>query len=127
MPGPCPGCGCTRSDTQALATHAVVAALGDDDADLAIESGLLTSDPCASCSPDCRANLLAAREARLGALAARDRYRARAARLQRRAEERAERRKPAVTPSPAAAKPSLPAAAAAALARAQARAKGGPR
>lgn len=114
------GCSCGCRDAGGAAAHAIVAALAQDDADLAIERGLL--DPareCRACSDDCRARLHAAREQRTSALAARERYRARNARLERRARERAEQRAPATDTAHAASRPALPSAAAAALARAR--------
>lgn len=125
---PCPVCGC--SSAAGAAIHPIVAALIDDDLDRAIECGLLVTSGCTDCSAACSAVLLAARDVRLGALAARERYRQRDARLQRRAAERAARRAPAPGPAIAAdpsesaqaARPALPSAAAAALARAKARA-----
>lgn len=71
--------------------------------------------------------LVAARDERLRALAARERYRVRALRLERRAAERAAKRAPASTVSGGPAtvadnRPPLPSAAAAVLARAKARA-----
>ncbi|UTA53675.1 hypothetical protein L3D22_15235 [Lysobacter soli] len=112
-------CGC--ADPRGAAAHAVNAALRVDDVDGAIEAGLLDRDvECMHCSDECRARLHDARAERVDALAARERYRARAARLERRARERAEERvsppvTAAVTPTPSA----LPSAAAAALARAR--------
>ncbi|WP_426281992.1 hypothetical protein [Lysobacter soli] len=112
-------CGC--DDPRGAAAHAVNAALRVDDVDGAIEAGLLDREvECTLCSDQCRARLHEARAARLAALAARERYRARAARLERRARERAEKRvsppvTAVVTPTPSA----LPSAAAAALARAR--------
>jgi hypothetical protein len=122
MTQPCPACNCT--DARGSATHAIVAALMADDLDRAIEGGLLDCVSCEGCSDDCTSLLMAARGTRLRVLAARERYRKRQARLQRRAEERAAARTP---PAPAATaarpqKPALPSAAAAALERAKARA-----
>jgi len=122
MTAACPVCSCT--DTRGAMAHAIASALADDDLDRAIELGLLEAVPCATCDDACRARVAAARESRRSALAARKRYRARAARLQRRMEERAAAR---ATPAPlTAAMPqatqALPSAAAAALARAKARA-----
>ena len=120
MSASCSICGCT--DVRGRDAHSIAAALAEDDIDRAIEAGLLSVMPCASCSDACTMRLTAARDARLSALAARERYRARQARLQRRAEERAAARAaPAITAT-ADAKPALPSAAAAALARAKARA-----
>ncbi|MGQ4658983.1 hypothetical protein [Lysobacter sp. F6437] len=103
----------------------IAAALAVDDLDRAIEAGLLMCERCPGCEPACRASVVSARDARRGALAARERFRARDARLHRRAEERAARRTIATRPSEAtveAPRPALPPAAAAALARAKARA-----
>lgn len=120
---PCPGCACT----QAHPAHALLAALRGDDLDAALALGLLDAQPCPDCSPDCSARLVEARDARRFALAARERHRARAARLARiKAEREAARRPaplPASTPTAAQAAPALPSAAADALARALAKAK----
>jgi hypothetical protein len=124
----CPCCGC--ADAAGVRAHAIAAALREDDLDGAIALGLLEpASECAACTPACRAQVDAARGARLQALAARERHRARALRLERRERERAERRKPAPAADAAAAAaadgtpaPALPPAAAAALARAKARA-----
>ena len=117
----CPTCGCTEA--LGAAVHAIASALADDDIDRAIQLGLLEATPCAGCREACRARVVTARDTRLRALAARERYRAREARLQRRMQERAAARSAAapatVTPDTA---PALPSAAAAALARAKARA-----
>ncbi|MDH5824152.1 hypothetical protein QFW77_14315 [Luteimonas sp. RD2P54] len=93
-----------------------------DDLDAAIEAGLARFDATVvpGLPPAALARLRAARERLLAAWAARDRHRARNARLARRAEAREARR---ARPAPAAAaRPALPPAAAAALARARARA-----
>ena len=116
-------CGCI--DPRGAAMHVIAAALAVDDLDRAIEAGLLVCEPCPGCDLACSASVLAMRDARRGALAARERFRAREARLRRRAEERAARRTIAAGPSEAAGeapRPALPPAAAAALARAKARA-----
>ena len=117
-------CGC-REGAGAIA-HQVMAALRDDDVDRAIEAGLLDCEPCGRCTSECTWILHDARDARLTALAARDRYRARAERLEQRAAARASRRAKATAPGSAhgTATPALPAAAAAALARAKAKAAG---
>ncbi|MBU8974998.1 MULTISPECIES: hypothetical protein [unclassified Lysobacter] len=118
-PGEC-ACGCR--DPRGAAVHAINAALRVDDVDRAIEAGLLDRDlQCTSCSDDCRAVLHAARDARSSALAARERYRTRNARLERIARERALKRSvvPSSEATPSAPKPALPSAAAAALARAR--------
>ena len=114
-------CACGCVDVRGLAAHVIVAALRADDVDGAIEAGLLDRTiACAGCDSECRERLDEARTARITALAARERYRARNARLERRARERAEKRvappvSDVATPTPSA----LPSAAAAALARAR--------
>ena len=118
---PCSVCGCMN--VNGADAHVIVAALAADDLDRAIEAGLLQCRPCDGCSSDCTSVLIAARDSRLRALSARERYRARQVRLQRRADERAAARAlslpAAATSQP---KPALPSAAAAALERAKARA-----
>lgn len=101
-----------------------------DDLDRALALGLMAylPDPQhdaldANCAQVC-ATLLAAQRRLRDAWAARERYRARTARLQRRAAERDARRAPAPAPSQPAA-PALPPLAAAILARAKAKAAGG--
>jgi hypothetical protein len=116
----CPACGCTL--VQGIATHAVRAALIEDDLDRALTLGLLDVAICEDCDPACTIALLGAREARMRALAARDRFRAREARLERRRQERADRRSSTAAPGNRATISPLPAAAAAALARAKAKA-----
>jgi hypothetical protein len=111
----CPSCTCPIAHP----AHAILAALGEDDLDAAIERGLLDMQPCPHCNADCASQLIEARDARLRALAARERFRAREARLARRAAEREAARSVAAK-QPAA----LPPAAAAALARAKAKAAG---
>ena len=113
---PCPHCDCPIGHP----VHAVVDALGADDLDAALALGLLDAAPCPHCSADCNARLVFARDERLRALAARERYRARDARLARRAAERDARRAPVATVQ--ATTSALPPAAADALARAKARA-----
>jgi len=119
IPDACPAC----HDTGFAALADAVAA---DDLDGAIERGLLgfeaPSRTCDACAPRV-ASVLAARDARLRALAARERYRARRVRLAERAEAKARRRAVALPPAdlPKAA-PALPSAALAALARAKAKA-----
>jgi hypothetical protein len=120
MSASCLVCGCT--DVRGGGAHGIVAALAEDDIDRAIDAGLLSVVPCASCSNECAMRLTAARDARLAALSARERYRARQARLRRRAEERAAARVAPAIETTAEAKPALPSTAAAALARAKARA-----
>lgn len=116
-----PECRCGCAHPEGVPIHAIVAALAADDFDRALELGLLTSPPCVGCTAACTAFLAAARDQRRRALAARDRYRARTARLQRRAEELAARRAP--VPATTTTAPELPPTAALALARAKARAK----
>jgi hypothetical protein len=114
-------CGCDVA--QDGGAHAIAAALARDDVDAALQAGLLTTNPCPSCTQGCQATMLAARDARRIALAARDRFRAREARLARRQEERRQRgRITATDPRPGT--PALPPAAAAALARARDKAAG---
>lgn len=115
-------CGCHCSDPAGSAAHAIAGALADGDVDRALDLGLLEVDACPGCSTACAAVLLAARDARFAALAARERFRARNLRLERRAAERAARRAPAGPATPGGAKPALPPAAADALARALAKA-----
>ena len=110
----------------ALALH-LLELLDADDLDGAIDAGLAGFDPhaCASLEPAQRERLLAARNRLLDAWAARDRHRARNARLARKAEELRARRQARSAPAPAGKRPALPPAAAAALARARQRAGGG--
>jgi hypothetical protein len=118
-------CACGCRDPRGTAAHAINAALRVDDVDRAIDAGLLDRDvECTSCGDECRKALHDARDARLTALAARERYRARNARLERRARERAEQREPKPAPDTThgTPTPALPSAAAAALARARAKA-----
>jgi len=112
-------CGCV--DPRGATAHAINAALRVDDVDAAIEAGLLDRGiECSACDDECCARLHHARNERITALAARERYRARNERLERRARERAEKRAPAPAVDIAAPTPSaLPSAAAAALARAR--------
>ncbi|MGY0557258.1 hypothetical protein [Lysobacter sp. A421] len=111
----------------------------DGDVDGALQLGLLKAMPCPGCSVDCHTRLVAARADRIRALAARERFRARDARLERRRAERAAQRsapaRPAETEVAATGgttgvdpsrQPALPVAVAAALARAKAKAAGSP-
>jgi len=116
----CPACGCTHA--QNIATHAVRAALVEDDIDRALTLGLLDVATCEGCDRLCTMALLDARETRIRALAARDRFRAREARLERRRQERVDRRSSATASGNRTTTSPLPAAAAAALARAKAKA-----
>lgn len=97
-----------------------------DDLDAAIAAGLMDYVPSPADEPREAAVLLAAQRHLREAWAARERHRARAVRLQRRAAEREARRR-AVTTAAAPAtggKPALPPAVAAVLARAKAKAGG---
>ena len=121
----CPYCGSAHERDRA-AVAALLAAIASDDLDAAIELGLLQFElrsgaPCADCGPDI-ARLVAARDARRSALAARERHRRRDARLAQRAEANAARREAGAAATADMSKPGLPDAAAAALARAKARA-----
>lgn len=114
----CPAC-------EDATLRAIADALAVDDLDRAMTLGLLDVHPeniagrCDACMA-CADIVIAARDERLRALAARERHRARQERLAERAAARASKRQ-AAAPRTAASKPSLPAAAAAALARAKAR------
>lgn len=95
----------------------LAALLVDDELDAALDAGLMDFDACPGCDPDAAKRIDAAKQ-RIGqAWAARERYRARSARLARIAAEREARRAPVATEK----KTSLPPAAAAVLARAKAR------
>lgn len=117
---------CPQCDDQALS--ALADAVVADDIDRAIALGLLDfAAPIAACA-GCTTRIetiVRARDARLRALAARERYRARQMRLAERVELRAHRRTAAVTTVSVAAAPMLPTAAALALARAKAKAAAG--
>ncbi|KAB7765303.1 hypothetical protein CKY51_15625 [Xanthomonas maliensis] len=101
-----------------------------DDLDGALALGLMEyrptpdDDRLTASQPSLSAQLLAAQQRLHAAWAARDRYRARAARLQRRAAERDARRLPSAT-ARATDTPALPPLALAALARAKAKANRG--
>ena len=107
---------------------AIARALREDDVDAAMRLGLLDWEGEATSLGDTPlseadiARLLRVRDERLVALAARDRYRARNARLQRLRDERRQRQTESVTTG-ASGPPALAGAAAAALARALAKAK----
>ncbi len=113
----CVACACASSDGEAA--HRILAALREDDLDRAIELGLLDETTCEQCSPGCTLALAQARDVRRRALAARERHRDRALRLERLQRERDARRAPTQARTGA---PALPPAAAAALERAKARA-----
>jgi hypothetical protein len=117
-------CQCGCRDPRGATVHVIATALAADDLDRALEAGLLACIPCPGCTRDCSELVVEQRDARRVALAARERFRARNARLQQRAQARAARRAvaspPATEPSQSP-RPALPSAAAAALARARAR------
>ena len=121
MTAPCPACGAPAVDPARL--HDAAAALAADDLDAALELGLMELARCEACLDRCdlapaeKALLRGARDARSTAWAARDRHRARADRLARRAVARRE------ASAPAPGTPALPTSAADALARALARAR----
>ncbi len=117
---------CPHCSEPALA--ALADAVTADAIDRAMALGLLEFAPPAAACAECTARvetIVLARDARLRALAARERYRARQMRLGERAELRARRRTAAVATVSVAAAPTLPTAAAAALARAKAKAAAG--
>lgn len=104
----------------------LAALLADGQVDAAIEAGLMAAPPwpqCARCASASR-QVQAAQQRLHKAWAARERYRARGARLARRTAERQARRAPPPAPSNTPIAPALPPAVAAALARARARAAG---
>lgn len=116
MTAPCPGCEHARDLARLLA---------DDEVDAALQAGLMAWAPCAGgCTAPADAEAITRAQGRLRtAWAARERYRQRATRLERRAAEREARRvtlQPAGPTAPA--RPALPAAAAAILERARAKA-----
>lgn len=131
MTQPCPICPCAQEHP----AHAMHALLQANALGAALDAGLLDIQPCPGCSAECQQQLIAARDARRIALAARARYRQRNLRLARIKAEREAARKPATPPlattpittsaPPSAGKTSsaLPNAASAALARALAKAK----
>jgi len=99
----------------------------DDDLDAALSAGLMDYQPqpgddlLDDAHPELPQRLQHAQQQLAAAWAARERHRARAARLARRNAEREARRAPPPAPD---SKPALPSAAAAILARAKARAAG---
>jgi hypothetical protein len=117
-------CRCGCDDPRGAEVHRIVAALALDDVDSAIEAGLLASEGCAACSPACMTLLVTARDARRAALAARERFRRREARLLRRQQERTANRAPSTSATPSSSTASLPPAAAEALRRALGKAAG---
>ena len=102
--------------------HHLAALLRDDDIDAALDAGLMAyvKDDRHDLDDDTHALLADAQQRLRTAWDARERHRAREARLARRQAERDARR--AKPPTPTALGPALPAAAAAALARARAKA-----
>lgn len=151
MQAPDPHAAALPAPDAAQARH-ILALLRDDDVDAAIAAGLAAFLPLPALGAHENDALAEARDRLLAAWAARGRYRARARRLQRIADERARARAvrqvaepspapgagaDAASPSPASspsatasaplrpAAPALPPAAAAALARARARVAGG--
>lgn len=98
-------------------TLRIAALLEAGDIDAALESGLMEARPCPACDASATEDLRAAQHRLANAWAARERHRAREARLQRIASERASRHA-----TPQAQQQSLPPAAAAILARAKAKA-----
>lgn len=96
----------------------LLALIRADHIDAALRTGLMEFVPCTDCDPLAQAEVLAVQQRLRTAWAARERYRARNARLARRTAERETRRLPSVTEKHSA----LPPAAAAILARAKARA-----
>ena len=96
----------------------LAALLAGDDIDAGRDAGLMDFAACAGCEPSAVARIDAARRRIEQAWAARERYRARNARLARIAAEREARRAPVVVEK----KPALPPSAAAVLARAKAKA-----
>ena len=119
MTAPCPLCACATADD--AGAHALQGMLSAGDLDAALAHGLLDAQPCRGCETACNARLLAAREQRRFALAARERHVARAARLQRRKARREAARVPALS-APSGRPPALPVGAADVLARALAKA-----
>ncbi len=132
-----PGISGGGDGNRAVDARQLLQLLRRDDLDAAIEAGLAAFVHDPALSGEENADIVAARDRLLAAWAARERYRARAARLARRAAERKAARAappspaapPATVPAdgvPPALPPALPAAAAAALARARARMAGKP-
>lgn len=91
-----------RPDVPDAATaRRMLALLREDELDAAIEAGLARFEPMDALDAADNATLTGARDRLLAAWAARDRHRARAARLQRIADERARTGRPARAPVPA--------------------------
>ncbi|MFT3756021.1 MAG: hypothetical protein QM769_08740 [Pseudoxanthomonas sp.] len=100
----------------------LAALLENDDVDAAIAAGLMDFVACADCNARSTGIVIAAQQRLSTAWAARERFRAREARLARIAAERAARRAPPPQAQSQLQKPALPPAAALALARAKAKA-----
>lgn len=109
-------------DADTEVAQRLLALLREDDVDGAIEAGLMAFDGFDALAPDERAAIASAQLRLREAWAARDRFRAREARLARRAAERQAKRAPLRDDNGK--PPPLPPAAAAALARAKAKAAG---
>ncbi len=109
-------------DADTEVAQRLLALLRDDDLDAAIEAGLMAFGGFDALAPDERVAIASAQQRLRDAWAARDRYRAREARLERRAAQRQAKRTPLRDDSGK--PPPLPPAAAAALARAKAKAAG---
>ncbi len=107
---------CTPADRE-QARH-LAALLDADDVDAALDAGLMDFTACENCDAGGAGKIRAAQATLQTVWAARERYRAREARLQRIAGERAARRAPAQVQKTGA----LPASAAAILERAKAKA-----
>ena len=104
--------------------HALRALLAADDLDAAIDAGLMTLRPC-PCAGDEAVVVMQTQQRLRAAWEARQRYRQRQARLEKRAAEREARRLKAPEPALVAIetpRPALPSGAAAILARAKAKA-----
>lgn len=117
------------ADVHAIDWPALARAVADDDIDAALSQGLLDWDGDAASPRDAGVGegdivrLMQVRVERISALAARDRHRARDARLARLQAERRQRQAPQPQTETASPMPALPGAAAAALARALVKAK----
>ena len=121
-----PRCECTNCNLADVSVREMFQAVSVGDLDRAIEAGLLRWNGCIACAIAdglCHSDVeraLAARDARIAALAARERYRARMRRVQHCIQQRDARRSVIDSTTTS----SLPSAAAEALARAKAKAAG---
>ena len=119
-----PRCECANCNLADVSVREMFQAVSVGDLDRAIEAGLLRWNGCIACaiadglSHSDVERAVAARDARIAALAARERYRARMRRVQHRIQQRDARRSVIDSTSTS----SLPSAAAEALARAKAKA-----